>query len=172
MDLNKLDNSFYIDNTNLTHALDFDSNTNSWTGSKVRGHGVVTIQLNGLTFAIPVRSNIKHHASYILEVNRADKHIKGMGLDYSKALLIRDAKHISPQHFVLKSKHAGKKLIGKEKHITKQFEQYVEKYVRSFEKGDHNILRSAEYRYSTLQHYHQELGLALQPQNNDEITGT
>lgn len=159
MDLNKLDNSFYTDNTDLTHALDFDIKTNSWLEGKIRGHGVVTIDVRGLTFAIPVRSNIKHHASYILEVNRTDKHVKGMGLDYSKALLIRDTKHVSTQNFVLKSKDAGKKLIGKEEHITKQFEHYVTKYLKSYQKGDKNVLGSAEYRYSTLQHYHRELGL-------------
>lgn len=163
MELNKLDNSFYTDNTALTHALDFDQTTNTWSGNKVRGHGVVTIKLHGLTFAIPVRSRIKHHASFILEVNRGDKYVKGMGLDYSKALLIRDAKHVSAQNFVLNSKDAGKKLIGKEQHITNQFEQYVDKYVRSFKKGDQNVLGSSEYRYSTLQHYHSELGLELPP---------
>lgn len=168
MELIKLDNSFYTDNTDLTHALDFDQTTNTWAANKVRGHGVVKIQLMGLTFAIPVRSHIKHHASFILEVNRVDKHVKGMGLDYSKALLIRDEKHVSAQCFVLKSKDAGKKLIGKEQHITKQFEQYVDKYVKSFEKADRNVLHSSEYRYSTLQHYHAELGLERPTVQNSE----
>lgn len=161
MDLKKLDGSFYTDNPVLIQALDFDMETNAWFDrSKIRGHGIVQIEVNGLIFAIPVRSKIKHKESFILEVDRNDRHSKGMGLDYSKALLIRDASHVSNENFVLRSKHAGKKLIGKEEHIKKQFTQYVEKYIDAFRKKDMSILNSMEYRHTTLVNYHGELGLA------------
>jgi protein AbiQ len=67
MQLKKLDQSFYKDNTHLTQALDnVDGN---WVSGKVRGYGVVVINLNGLTFAIPLRSNIKHKAAYITVIS-------------------------------------------------------------------------------------------------------
>lgn len=159
MELKKLDISFYIDNPKLKQALDFDMRAETWAANKVRGHGVVQITINHLTFAIPVRSHIKHKASFILEVNRKDSGIKGMGLDYSKALLITKLAHISSQVFLLKNKSAGKKLINKEAHVTAQFTKYVEKYIAAIKKADPHILNSAEYRYTTLINYHSQLGL-------------
>lgn len=71
MKLKKLDNSFYNDNPVVKNALDFEDVAQSWIpGNKVCGHGIVQIQINDLIFAIPVRSNIKHNACLILEVNR------------------------------------------------------------------------------------------------------
>ncbi len=161
MDLKKLDNSFYIDNPVLYEALDFDNNTHTWLlhDNKVRGHGIVQIQISEqLIFAIPVRSRINHNQCYILELNREkNKRFKGMGLDYSKALLIRDSCHISDKFFLLKSKDAGKKLAGKEAHVTKQFTQYVNKYINAVNINDANVLNSLEYRFTTLKNYHKEL---------------
>lgn len=161
MELKKLDNSFYIDNPVVLEALDFDASNRAWmAGDKVRGHGIVQIELKGLVFAIPVRSNIQHDASLILKVNRGpDRRIKGMGLDYSKALLIRKSSHVSNDPFLLKTKEAGRKLQGMENHVTRQFTRYVEKYVKAVQKQDGNILGSADYKYTTLINYHAELGL-------------
>jgi protein AbiQ len=160
MDLKKLDSSFYIDNPVLVQAMDFDMQANAWfSRDKVRGHGIVQIQVNELTFAIPVRSNISHDECFILEVNRDDNRIKGMGLDYSKAVLIRNRAHVSSENFVLKSKHAGKKLIGKEVHIQKRFSRYVERYIAAIKKNDTRILNSKEYRHTTLINYHHDLGI-------------
>ncbi|MTI16828.1 hypothetical protein E1162_06215 [Rhodobacteraceae bacterium RKSG542] len=162
MKLIKLDPSFYIDNPTVLEALDFNKITGTWDASKVRGHGIVTVAINGLTFAIPARSHIKHAASFILEVNRNDRAVKGMGLDFSKALLIKDPNHVTSAPFVLKSKQAGRKLVGKEKHVTDKFEKYVKKYVESIKKNDNNVLGNPEYRFTTLINYHAELGISEQ----------
>lgn len=159
MELRKLSGSFYADNEKVLQALDFDMQLNAWRDVKVRGHGIVEISINKLTFAIPARSFIKHNASLILEVDRQRKNVKGMGLDYSKALLIKDRKHISDEIFLLKSKAAGKKLVGLEEHITKQFSKYVERYISAVKAQDVNILKSFEYKFTTLVNYHVELGL-------------
>lgn len=82
-----------------------------------------------------------------------------MGLDYSKALLIRKESHVSNRVFLLRKKKAGKKLIGKKQHITNQFHRYVEKYINAVKREDSNILNSLEYRFTTLINYHSELGL-------------
>jgi protein AbiQ len=148
-----------MDNAKVEQALDFDVESGAWSSSKVRGHGVVQISVNNLVFAIPVRSNIRHKASLILEVDRSSRKVKGMGLDYSKALLISKAQHVSSDVFVLKSKAAGKKLIGKESHVTEQFTKYVKKYVSAVQGADRNILNCFEYRFTTLTNYHKELGL-------------
>lgn len=160
MELKKLAASFYTDNPILTQALDFDMKSQRWfTNDKTRGHGIVQIQIEGgLTFAIPVRSNIQHDASLILELSMV-KGVKGMGLDYSKAMLIRNVQHISADAFVLKTKAAGKKLVDKENYITSKFHAYVKKYIAAVKASDKNILNSIEYRFTTLVNYHAELGL-------------
>lgn len=159
MDLKKLDAAFYAANPKLNQALDFDMQSGTWTTDKVRGYGVVQVAIDSLIFAIPVRTNITHNASFILEVNRRVANIKGMGLDYSKALLIRHSSHVSNQAFVLTSKHAGRKLQGKAPHITSSFNAYVSKYVKAVKANDRNVLNSLEYRFTTLVNYYPELGL-------------
>ncbi|HAI5711670.1 TPA: hypothetical protein HJR26_005167 [Escherichia coli] len=161
MELKKLDISFYKNNPVVLEALDFNAKTNSWLGGdKVRGHGIVQIQiqLQGLTFAIPVRSHIRHDDCYIIERDMGRNDIRGMGLDYSKAMLITDPTYVSADIFLLKSKKAAKDLLSKEAHVTKQFSQYVERYVEAVKKNDNNILRR-DYRFTTLINYHAELGL-------------
>lgn len=159
MELKKLDNSFYDDNSRIEQALDFDMKSGTWFKGKVRGHGVVQISYNELTFAIPVRSFIKHNASFILEVDRKNRDVKGMGLDYSKALLITKAHHVSASVFVLRSKSAGRKLVDKQQHVTDRFTKYVQKYVAAIKRNDRHVLNSFEYRFTTLINYHDELGI-------------
>jgi protein AbiQ len=159
MELKKLDSSFYQQNPVVLEALDFDAKTNSWLGNdKIRGHGIVQIQLNGLTFAIPVRSHIRHDDCHIIERDTGRNDVRGMGLDYSKAMLITVLSYISADVFLLKNKRAAKELLSKEAHVTKQFSKYVDRYVEAVKKNDNNIL-SRDYRFTTLINYHVELGL-------------
>lgn len=159
MELKKLDSSFYQQNLVVLEALDFDAKTNSWlVNNKIRGHGIVQIQLNGLTFAIPVRSHIRHDDCYIIERDTGKNDVRGMGLDYSKAMLITDKSYISAQVFLLKNKKAAKDLLSKEAHVTKQFAKYVDRYVEAIRKNDQNILRR-DYCFTTLINYHAELGV-------------
>ena len=137
--------------------MDFDIQSGTWLDNKVRGHGVVSITIEDLVFAIPVRSYIKHDAALILEVNRRNRSVKGMGLDYTKALLIKDQSHISDNIFVLRSKKAGKKLKDKEAHVKKQFTKYVKKYITAVRTNDQAVLGSYEYIHTTLINYHTEL---------------
>ena len=123
----------------------------------VRGYGVIVINVNKLTFAIPLRSNIKHSASYITVKSNQPK-IKGKGLDFSKALLITNKDYISNIPFKI-SEDEHKKLINKEHFITHKFESYISKYIRAVTVSDRNILSSFEYKFSTLINYHSELGL-------------
>jgi protein AbiQ len=129
----------------------------NWQNGKTRGYGVVIIDLNGLTFAIPLRTEIKHNAAYIT-VNSPTQGVKGKGLDFSKAVLIDQASYISSSTFKI-PQDEHKKLQGKEKFITKKFEKYVGHYINAIKAADNNILQSPEYRYTTLQNYHSYLGI-------------
>ncbi len=155
MQLKKLDQSFYTENTHLDQAL--DNIDGSWAEGKVRGYGVVLISIKSLSFGIPLRSRIRHKANYITARSN-ERGIQGKGLDFSKAVLLTKPTYVSNQIYLIPdSEH--KKLLSKEVHITNKFEKYVSRYIHAVNAPDHNILSSPEYRFTTLQHYHFELGL-------------
>lgn len=80
------------------------------------------------------------------------------GLDYTKALLIRDETKELGARFNVSS--AQKKiLISRKKAIINQFERYVKGYVSAVQEGAGNTLSSSTYKYSTLVNYHSELGI-------------
>lgn len=151
MKLRKLDVSFYPAHTHLVQAL--DNEDGNWIQGKIRGYGIAVIDFRGLTFAIPLKSKITHNAAYFTK----NKGIKG-GLDFSKALLIKDNSFISNEIYKIDAEQ-HKKLQGKEKFIVDKFNKYVEKYIKAASKLDKNILQSQEYRYTTLQNYHSDFGL-------------
>ncbi|PHM23164.1 type III toxin-antitoxin system TenpIN family toxin [Xenorhabdus budapestensis] len=155
MKLRKLDQAFYDENSHLIQAL--DNEDGKWTPGKTRGHGIVVININQLTFAIPLRTSIKHNAAYITQKSN-QKGIKGKGLDYSKALLIINPKYISDEIFLIPPEQ-HKNIQGKEFFIKKKFEKYVEKYIKAVKKRDKHVLNSLEYRFTTLQNYHNQLGI-------------
>jgi protein AbiQ len=157
MQLKKLYSAFYADNKHLVEAL--DHHNGNWQAGKTRGYGIVIIEFKGLKFAIPLRSHIKHKAAYITARITEELLIKRKGLDYSKALLISQERYISSEVFKIPPEEHNK-LLEHEQHITAQFAKYVEHYVKAVSKADKNILQSNEYRYTTLQNYHLELGLA------------
>jgi len=155
MKLKKLDHAFYANHGHLKEAL--DNHDGNWEKGKTRGYGVVVIQLNQLTFAIPLRTNIKHSAAYItLKSNQPG--VKGKGLDFSKALLISDPAYVADVPFKIPPAEF-KKLRGKERFITEKFEKYVKHYIEAVQHQDENRLSEHEYRFTTLINYHQELGL-------------
>jgi protein AbiQ len=150
MKIVKLDETFYKDHTHLIQAI--DNHNRVWATGKSRGHAVVVISINNLRFGVPLRSKIKHKAAYFTTQD------KDKGLDFSKALLISKDSYISNAIFKIPSVEHNK-LSGKEAHITNSFEKYVRKYMNAITKNDKNILNSIEYRHTTLQNYHIELGI-------------
>jgi protein AbiQ len=154
MELKKLTQSFYDNNSHLQQAL--DNENGAWIEGKTRGYGIVVVSIKNFNFAIPLRSNIKHSAAYLTHRSSRPE-IKGGGLDYSKALLINDPSWISDQSFKI-DKAQLSKLRNKEFHITQKFLKYVEKYFHAVIRNDHRVLSSDEYRFSTLVNYHEYFG--------------
>ena len=157
MQLIKLDPSFYADHTHLVQAL--DNHNGVWDAGKVRGYGIVVITINKLTFGIPLRTNITHSAAYLTVRNiNPNTKIKGKGLDFSKALLIKNPSYISSEIYKIPVVE-HKKLLSKQHHITQLFDKYLTRYIDAVRKKDIHILNSNEYRHTTLQNYHVELGI-------------
>ncbi|MBB4955064.1 hypothetical protein H4S14_003085 [Agrobacterium vitis] len=115
---------------------------------KSRPHAIVVIEVNGLRFAIPLRTHLRHKQGFPT--------INDCGLDYSKCLLIFEDKDISRD---IKLESAAEfKIINEHEHkIIKDFKKYVDKYIKAVLKEDKFVLN--EYRFSTLQNYHDQLGI-------------
>lgn len=144
----KLDEEFYKENGNLVEAL-HEGATGDLALEKTRGYGVVTVRIeSGMLFGIPLRSHITHSSSFITTGTK--------GLDYTKAVLIKNESHVSQDAFHIPQDEFVK-IADRELHIRERFEKYIKKYVKAANAGDKNILR--EYRYSTLQNYHEELNI-------------
>ncbi|MBD1574789.1 hypothetical protein HC725_16185 [Vibrio sp. S17_S38] len=143
----QLTDDFHDTNNDLIEAIN----------DKNRGYGIVTITLNNLIFGIPLRSNITHRYSLVLdEVNRRGKR-SSRGLDFTKAVLIRTDAEMGEVFLI--PENQKKVLISKEKVLINQFTKYVNNYIRAVETNAQSTLRSPAYKYSTLVNYHDEFGI-------------
>lgn len=155
--LRRLTSDYYSEHAHLKEAMDFNKVTGK-PEDKGRGFGVCLVDILGHQFAIPLRTNMHHKENFITKFRKDDKgRVIREGLDYSKAIIITDQRFIASEPFVTRDKEEYLKISNSEKRILKDFEKYVQKYIKAVKKQDQNILK--EYRYSTLQNYHTELGL-------------
>lgn len=143
--LRTLTDQFYADNKGLQEALDGSND------GKVRGYGIVVIDLNGLVFGIPLRSHLNHKFGFVSERSEGVK----KGLDYTKALLIKKEEYVSRAYKIPTPEFTH--INDKKEKIQEDFNKFVNRYIEANVKKDENILRN--YRYSTLKNYHKELGL-------------
>lgn len=143
-----LTETFHNSNQGLAEALH----------DKKRGYGIVTVKINNLTFGIPLRSSLNHQYGVVLDIVKRSGRTYRRGLDFTKAVLIRDeAKELGQPFFV--GQDQKKTLISKKKVIINQFERYVSNYVSAAQRGVQSTLKSPAYKYSTLTNFHKELGI-------------
>ncbi|MBA5686084.1 type III toxin-antitoxin system TenpIN family toxin [Rugamonas apoptosis] len=154
MEVKKLNEVFYEENKHLVEVM--DKTGTQWTGDKTRGYGIVLVEVNGLKFGIPLRSNMRPYNGFIT----APKESKG--LDFSKAVLLSKEEYISESEFII-PRPEFLRIKDNSAAIARDFNKYVKKYVRGASKNDSNILK--DYRFTTLQNYHAELG--IKPPNKE-----
>jgi protein AbiQ len=134
---------------------------------KSRPHGIVAINVNGLTFAIPLRTNLSHNYGVVLDTVERDGRTLKRGLDFTKALIITDeSTDIGVSHRVPETQKTV--LIQQKKMIINQFQKYVDEYISAASRNVVNTLSSNAYKYSTLCNYHSELGIAAQQAAADQ----
>lgn len=110
---------------------------------ETRPYACLTIELDGLLFAIPFRHHIRHSYSF---------HTLGeAGLDYTKAVIISDNEYLTDEHPSIESKEFS--IIKKnEQKIKYGLKKYVNQYKRAMKHRDNprskNILK-----YSSLQYF-------------------
>lgn len=108
-----------------------------------RPYACLTIELDGILFAIPFRHHIRHKYAF---------HTLGeAGLDYTKAVVITDTRFLSDDCPSIESKEFA--IIKREENkIRYKFKQYVNQYRRAMNHRDNP--RSADLlKYSSLQYF-------------------
>lgn len=112
-----------------------------------RPYACLTVELDGMLFAIPFRHHIKHKYAFHT--------IDEAGLDYTKAVIISDIQFLSDDKPSIESKEFA--IIKREENkIRYEFSRYVNQYKRAMKHPDNprniNILK-----YSTLQYFEEYL---------------
>jgi protein AbiQ len=123
-----------------------------------RPYYVLLLELDELTYAIPLRSNITHPYCHIANNYGGQK----SGLDYSKSVVFTDTdKYIDPAPVTIRQ-HEFNVLKQHEYIIKKQFSSYVLAYKKEIRRRLRNpaLPESALVRYSSLKYFHAELGLS------------
>ena len=118
-----------------------------------RPYYVLLLELDNLTYAIPLRSHITHPYCFIAD--------NSSGLDYSKAVIITDlTKYIDSAPITIRQ-HEYNVLKQREYLIKNQFASYVKSYKKEIQRRQKTpaIPESSLCRYSTLKYFHKELGL-------------
>lgn len=114
---------------------------------------VTVVKYDGKTFAIPIRSNIKHE--YAVFTNKE----KTKGLDISKAVVIDDS-FINKKFTAYISKEEYQYFLGKEKFVLDKLKKYLKAYNKALEKPE--ISKNANLiKHSALQYFHKELNIEL-----------
>jgi protein AbiQ len=123
-----------------------------------RPYYVLLMKLDGLTYAIPLRSHITHSYCFIADTSGG----QNKGLDYSKAVVITESKYIDLRPVTIRQNEYN--IYKKQKYrIEKQFSSYVARYKKEIRRRMKTpaLPGSAFCRYSSLKHFHEELGLYL-----------
>ena len=111
-----------------------------------RPYTQVITDVNGLKFAVPLRSDISHSTD-ILWTNKKEKH----GLDFTKAVIILDDSYISDEQVFIRPKE-HKHLLGKERRVKEKMEKCINNYKKA--KANIKEKHNADYcRFSTLQYF-------------------
>lgn len=135
-----LENEFYSDYSNCPEILTKTS----------RPYVVFLINLNNLTFAVPLRSHITHKYSI--------KTVGNKGLDFSKAVVINDnQRYISRRHAYIDNREY-QIIMGQKWKIIQKMKDYIRKYkeaLKNISIPANKILCDS----SSLQYFHAELGI-------------
>lgn len=131
-----LQNSFYQRNTGSQYLQP----------KQGRGYGVISVKIQEYIFAIPLHSNIRKEAGFVLSTKNGNL----TGLDYNKAVIIDDMSDIGRTFKIPKEQLS--KIRQNEHKIITQFEKFVIDFIYRIKTNDQNVL-NRKYKNSTLHYY-------------------
>jgi protein AbiQ len=122
-----------------------------------RPYYVLLLELDSLTYAIPLRSHITHPYCFIADNSSG----QNSGLDYSKAVVISDTtQYVDPTPVTIRQLEYN---VYKQREylIKKQFSSFVAMYKKEVRRRQKNpaLPASPICRFASLKYFHRELGL-------------
>ncbi|WP_407399182.1 type III toxin-antitoxin system TenpIN family toxin [Anaerovibrio sp.] len=115
-----------------------------------RPYVYVAALINGVQYAVPMRSNINHH--HVLWTDKENH----CGLDFSKAVVIENDSFIDKARKPYIRPNEFKALIGKEYVINKKMSSFINKYKKAKQK-QHIKANQDLCNYSTLKYFEKYL---------------
>ncbi|MCI2252550.1 hypothetical protein KXI11_28610, partial [Bacillus cereus] len=109
----RLSNDFYNENTHLVEIMDKEKDGSF--KNKERGYGVFLVDIDGLKFALPLRSkmHIKHKDNFTTRIYKDKGKDVRHGLDYSKAIIITEERFVDTSRiFILENKSEGYRVFN------------------------------------------------------------
>ena len=114
-----------------------------------RPYAVLLVEIRGLVFALPLRTNIRH--AYCYKFRTSDRETESAtGVDYTKAVVITNDSYLGEMASINDREYT--ELQNKAFFILRSFERYVDGFVRFRQKGGSERL-SKKYRFSTLVYF-------------------
>ena len=112
----------------------------------------VYVEINGVQYAIPLRSDIHHpHVFWTDKANHC-------GVDFSKAVVIKDESYIDLDSEPHLRQNEFDALRGKDYKIKSKMEKYIADYKKA-KKDLSKPINQTLVKYSTLQYFEKEIGL-------------
>ena len=122
-----------------------------------RPYLVMLITIDGNTFGLPFRTNIRHNECFKFKTSTRNTS-SVTGIDYSKAVIVNQTKFIgNPSHI---NQNEYNELIKNFQRILTRFKNYVSNY-KDYIEGKTSVFEANRYKLSTLQYFHNELGLSI-----------
>lgn len=121
----------------------------------LRPYIVLLIEIDDNTFALPLRTNIKHGNCYKFQYSsRPTESVTG--IDFSKAVIINDNSYIGDIAEMDNKEYV--ELNNRIAFIISKFRTYVKGYY-TFASGKAHEKQAKKYKYTTLKYFHKELGI-------------
>ena len=120
-----------------------------------RPYIVLLVKIEDNTFALPLRTNIKHSNCYKFRYSsRPTETITG--IDFSKALIVNEEGFIGKAAEIDNKEYV--ELNDRIAFILSKFCTYVNGY-RKYVSGNANEYQAKKYKFTTLKYFHEELGI-------------
>lgn len=151
MELKRLTNKFYstynrIDYPNILRKIN-------------RSYSVYKVEIEGINYCIPVKTNIKHSSSFLFKDSSRRKVGEKLGLDFKYSVVIRDESYIGEDGVIdrIESKFIEQ---NKEK-IIYQYLRYIKDYKKYVSNPISKFWDSWRFSHTSLEYFWDEMGFEV-----------
>ena len=151
MELKRLSNKFYSvynkkDYPNILRKIN-------------RSYSVYKVEIEGVNYCIPVKTNIKHSSSFLFKESSRRKDGERPGLDFKYSVVIRDESFIGEDgHIDLEE---IKFLTKNEKNIIYQYLRYIKDYKKYVSNPISKFWDSWRFSHTSLEYFWDEMGFEV-----------